>query len=139
MYGKRPHAVNICTAPYPGFPTDMQAQFSLLNIISYGSGVITEKIFENRFKHVPELIRMGASAQLDNNNIICYGVKRLLAAKVIASDLRAAACLIIAGCIAYGTTIIDRIDYIDRGYENIENKLTMLGAKIKRVRSNYNI
>ncbi|WWP00854.1 MAG: UDP-N-acetylglucosamine 1-carboxyvinyltransferase [Candidatus Dasytiphilus stammeri] len=139
MYGKRPHAVNICTAPYPGFPTDMQAQFSLLNIISYGSGVITEKIFENRFRHVPELIKMGARAQLRNNNLICYGVKRLLAAKVIASDLRASACLIIAGCIAFGTTMIDHIDHIDRGYENIENKLTMLGAKIQRVRSTSNL
>ncbi|WWO99594.1 MAG: UDP-N-acetylglucosamine 1-carboxyvinyltransferase [Candidatus Dasytiphilus stammeri] len=132
MYGKRPRGVNITTASYPGFPTDMQAQFSLLNMIAEGRSIITESIFNNRFMHVAELIRMGAQAQVQHNRLICNGVKILYGTKVIASDLRGSACLILAGCIAQGTTVINDLDYIDRGYENIEDKLRKLGAKIQR-------
>lgn len=134
MHGKRPKGVTLCTAPYPGFPTDMQAQFSLLNLVAEGTSVITETIFENRFMHVPELLRMGAQAAIENNRVICYGVAHLSGAQVMATDLRASASIVIAGCIADGITIIDRINHIDRGYERIEDKLRILGAKIERIK-----
>ncbi|MCB5309989.1 UDP-N-acetylglucosamine 1-carboxyvinyltransferase [Yersinia massiliensis] len=134
MHGQRPKAVTVRTAPHPGFPTDMQAQFSLLNLVAEGTGVITETIFENRFMHVPELIRMGAHAEIESNTVICYGVEQLSGAQVMATDLRASASLVLAGCIADGVTIVDRIYHIDRGYERIEDKLRALGAKIERVK-----
>lgn len=133
MQGKRPKAVNIHTAPHPGFPTDMQAQFSLLNMVAEGTGIITETIFENRFMHVPELVRMGAKAEIEGNTLITHGVNKLSGVQVMATDLRASASLVIAGCIAQGTTIVDEIYHIDRGYENIEEKLRGLGAGIERV------
>lgn len=133
MHGKRPKAVNFRTAPHPGFPTDMQAQFSLLNLVAEGTGVITETIFENRYMHVPELIRMGAHAEIESNTLICHGVETLSGAQVMATDLRASASLVLAGCIAEGTTTVDRIYHIDRGYEHIEDKLKALGANIERV------
>lgn len=136
MRGKRPKAVNIYTAPHPGFPTDMQAQFTLLNIVAEGTGIIKETIFENRFMHVPELIRMGAKAEIEGNTLITHGVETLTGTEVMATDLRASACLVLAGCIAKGTTIVDRIYHIDRGYEAIEEKLSILGAKIERVKTN---
>ncbi|MGL9759724.1 MAG: UDP-N-acetylglucosamine 1-carboxyvinyltransferase [Symbiopectobacterium sp.] len=136
MHGKRPKAVTVRTSPHPGFPTDMQAQFSLLNLVSEGTGVITETIFENRFMHVPELIRMGAQAEIESNTLICHGVDTLSGAQVMATDLRASASLVLAGCIAEGTTLVDRIYHIDRGYERIENKLRGLGANIERVSGN---
>ncbi|MGV3345622.1 UDP-N-acetylglucosamine 1-carboxyvinyltransferase [Enterobacteriaceae bacterium LUAb1] len=134
MHGKRPKAVNIRTAPHPGFPTDMQAQFTLLNLVAEGTGIITETIFENRFMHVPELIRMGAHAELEGNTAICHGVTALSGAQVMATDLRASASLVLAGCIAGGATLIDRIYHIDRGYEHIEDKLRGLGANIERIK-----
>ncbi|MDF7670369.1 UDP-N-acetylglucosamine 1-carboxyvinyltransferase [Orbaceae bacterium ESL0721] len=134
MQGNRATAVNIRTAPYPGFPTDMQAQFTLLNMVANGTGIITETIFENRFMHVPELIRMGARAEIEGNTLITHGVEKLSGAQVMATDLRASASLVIAGCIADGNTTVDRIYHIDRGYEKIEEKLQGLGAKIERVR-----
>lgn len=134
MKGQRPKAVTFRTAPHPGFPTDMQAQFSLLNLVAEGSGMITETIFENRFMHIPELIRMGAHAEIESNTAICHGVKQLSGAQVMATDLRASASLVLAGCIAEGTTIVDRIYHIDRGYERIEDKLQALGANIQRVK-----
>ncbi|MGL4486279.1 MAG: UDP-N-acetylglucosamine 1-carboxyvinyltransferase [Yersinia sp. (in: enterobacteria)] len=134
MHGKRPKAVTLRTAPHPGFPTDMQAQFSLLNLVAEGTGVITETIFENRFMHVPELIRMGAHAEIESNTVICYGVEQLSGAQVMATDLRASASLVLAGCIADGVTIVDRIYHIDRGYERIEEKLRALGANIERIK-----
>lgn len=134
MHGKRPKAVTIRTAPHPAFPTDMQAQFSLLNIVAEGTGVITETIFENRFMHIPELIRMGGKAEIEGNTVICHGVEQLSGAEVMATDLRASISLVIAGCIAKGETIVDRIYHIDRGYEQIEEKLQGLGAKIERFR-----
>jgi len=133
MHGKRPKSVSIRTAPHPGFPTDMQAQFTLLNLVAEGTGVITETIFENRFMHVPELIRMGAHAEIESNTVICRGVEKLSGAQVMATDLRASASLVLAGCIAEGTTIVDRIYHIDRGYECIEDKLQALGANIVRI------
>ncbi|PIJ51038.1 UDP-N-acetylglucosamine 1-carboxyvinyltransferase [Erwinia sp. OLTSP20] len=133
MHGRRPKAVNVRTAPHPGFPTDMQAQFTLLNLVAEGTGVITETIFENRFMHLPELIRMGAHAEIESNTAICHGVEQLSGAQVMATDLRASASLVLAGCIAEGTTLVDRIYHIDRGYERIEDKLRMLGANIDRV------
>lgn len=136
MHGKRPKGVSIRTAPHPGFPTDMQAQFTLLNLVAEGTGVITETIFENRFMHVPELIRMGAHAEIESNTVICRGVDKLSGAQVMATDLRASASLVLAGCIAEGTTIVDRIYHIDRGYECIEDKLQALGANIVRVSGN---
>ena len=126
-------AVSIRTAPHPGFPTDMQAQFTLLNMMAKGGGVITENIFENRFMHVPELMRMGAKAEIEGNTVICGDVESLSGAQVMATDLRASASLVIAGCIAKGETIVDRIYHIDRGYDKIENKLSALGANIERV------
>lgn len=134
MHGKRPKGVTVRTAPHPGFPTDMQAQFTLLNLVAEGTGVITETIFENRFMHVPELIRMGAHAEIESNTVICHGVEKLSGAQVMATDLRASASLVLAGCIAEGTTIVDRIYHIDRGYERIEDKLQALGANIERVK-----
>ena len=130
--GMRPKAVNIRTMPHPGFPTDMQAQFTLLNTVASGTSKITETIFENRFMHIPELIRMGAKAEIEGNTAICYGVETLSCAEVMATDLRASISLVLAGCIANGETIVDRIYHIDRGYENIETKLQKLGARIER-------
>ncbi len=127
-------AVSVRTAPHPGFPTDMQAQFTLLNMMAKGGGLITETIFENRFMHVPELQRMGAKAEIEGNSVICGDVDELSAAEVMATDLRASASLVIAGCIAEGETIVDRIYHIDRGYEKIEDKLSLLGANIERFR-----
>ncbi|MXP51088.1 UDP-N-acetylglucosamine 1-carboxyvinyltransferase [Pantoea sp. SoEX] len=134
MKGKRPKAVNIYTSPYPGFPTDMQAQFSLLNMIAEGRSIIKETIFENRFMHLPELIRMGANVTIRSNTAIFQGVNSLKGTRVTATDLRSAASLVLAGCIAKGTTIIDHIYHIDRGYENIENKLASIGAIVKRIK-----
>lgn len=133
MTGRKLKAVSIRTAPHPGFPTDMQAQFTLLNMMAKGGGVITETIFENRFMHVPELMRMGAKAEIEGNTVICGDVESLSGAQVMATDLRASASLVIAGCIAHGETIVDRIYHIDRGYERIEDKLSALGANIQRV------
>jgi len=135
MHGERPQAVNVHTAPYPAFPTDMQAQFTALNTIARGSGIITETVFENRFMHVQEMQRMGANIQLEGNTAICTGVERLAGAPVMATDLRASASLVLAGLVAEGETVIDRIYHIDRGYERIEEKLAMLGADIHRVPS----
>ncbi|MDO4626464.1 MAG: UDP-N-acetylglucosamine 1-carboxyvinyltransferase [Pasteurellaceae bacterium] len=132
MLGYRPKAVNIRTAPYPAFPTDMQAQFTLLNMVAEGTSVIKETIFENRFMHIPELIRMGAKAEIEGNTAICHGVEHLSGAEVMATDLRASISLVLAGCIATGETVVDRIYHIDRGYEHIEEKLAKLGARIER-------
>ncbi|MGP1924783.1 MAG: UDP-N-acetylglucosamine 1-carboxyvinyltransferase [Arsenophonus sp. NEOnobi-MAG3] len=136
MHDKRPKAVSIRTEPYPGFPTDMQAQFSLLNLVAEGISTITETIFENRFMHIPELIRMGAHAEIEGNTVVCHGVEQLTGAQVMATDLRASASLVLAGCIAKGKTIIDRIYHIDRGYEKIEEKLRNLGVNIERITKN---
>jgi len=133
MHGKRPKAVNIHTAPYPAFPTDMQAQFTALNAVAEGVGTITETVFENRFMHVQEMQRMGANIKLEGNTAICSGVERLKGAPVMATDLRASASLVLAGLVADGDTVVDRIYHIDRGYENIEEKLQGLGAEIQRV------
>jgi len=133
MHGKRPKAVNLKTAPYPGFPTDMQAQFSALNAIALGSGRITETIFENRFMHIDEMARMGAQVVVEGNTVIQQGIERLQAAPVMATDLRASASLVIAALVADGETVIDRIYHIDRGYDCIEEKMGALGATIKRV------
>lgn len=130
--GNRPKAVNIRTMPHPGFPTDMQAQFTLLNAVASGTSKITETIFENRFMHIPELIRMGAKGEIEGNTAIVHGVESLSGAEVMATDLRASISLVLAGCIANGETIVDRIYHIDRGYENIEAKLQGLGARIER-------
>jgi UDP-N-acetylglucosamine 1-carboxyvinyltransferase len=132
MMGRILKGVNVRTAPHPGFPTDMQAQFTLLNLIAKGGGIITETIFENRFMHVPELMRMGAKAEIEGNTVICGDVDGLSGAQVMATDLRASASLVIAGCIASGETIVDRIYHIDRGYDKIEDKLSALGANIER-------
>ncbi|MGB2079234.1 MAG: UDP-N-acetylglucosamine 1-carboxyvinyltransferase [Vibrio sp.] len=133
MTGRELKAVSIRTAPHPGFPTDMQAQFTLLNMMAKGGGVITETIFENRFMHVPELMRMGAKAEIEGNTVICGDADSLTGAQVMATDLRASASLVIAGCIAQGETIVDRIYHIDRGYDRIEDKLNALGAQIERI------
>ena len=133
MTGRELKAVNIRTAPHPGFPTDMQAQFTLLNLIAKGSGIITETIFENRFMHVPELQRMGAHAEIEGHTVICGDCDGLSGAQVMATDLRASASLVIAGAIAKGETIVDRIYHIDRGYEHIEDKLRGLGVNIERL------
>lgn len=132
MRGKRPRAVDICTAPFPGFPTDMQAQFMALNTIAEGKGVLVETVFENRFMHAHELRRMGAQIQLNGNTACIEGVPYLTAAPVMATDLRASASLVLAGLVAKGTTTVNRIYHIDRGYECIEEKLIQLGATIKR-------
>lgn len=134
MRGKRPKSVNIKTAPHPGFPTDMQAQFVALNCIAEGTGVVTENIFENRFMHVPELQRMGADIALEHNSAVCNGKPQLKGAQVMATDLRASASLVIAGLVAQGETIVDRIYHLDRGYERIEQKLNALGADIQRLK-----
>ena len=133
MRGRRPHAVNFTTAPHPAFPTDMQAQFMAMNCIADGVGVINETIFENRFMHVQELLRLGADIRVEGHTAIVRGVDRLSGAPVMATDLRASASLILAGLVAEGETIIDRIYHLDRGYENIEAKLSGLGAKIRRI------
>jgi UDP-N-acetylglucosamine 1-carboxyvinyltransferase len=133
MKGQRPRAINITTAPYPGFPTDMQAQFMALNIIAEGTGIIKETIFENRFMHVSELQRMGADITIQGNTAICKGVDKLSGAQVMATDLRASASLVLAGLVAEGVTLVGRIYHIDRGYDCIEEKLQLLGATIKRV------
>ncbi len=133
MRGRRPQAVNVHTAPYPAFPTDMQAQFTALNAVSEGTGTITETVFENRFMHVQEMQRMGAKIRLEGNTAICTGVPQLTGAPVMATDLRASASLVLAGLVARGETVVDRIYHIDRGYERIEEKLAQLGANIRRV------
>jgi UDP-N-acetylglucosamine 1-carboxyvinyltransferase len=133
MHGKRPKAVDITTAPHPGFPTDMQAQFMALNCVAEGVGVISETIFENRFMHVQELLRLGADIRIDGHTAIVRGREQLGGAPVMATDLRASASLILAGLVADGDTTIDRIYHLDRGYERIEEKLSALGAKIRRV------
>jgi len=133
MKGKRPNPVNIRTSAYPNFPTDMQAQFMALNSIAEGSSTITETIFENRFMHVPELSRMGADLKLEGNTVVCKGVKSLSGANLMATDLRASASLVLAGLAAHGTTTIERVYHLDRGYEMIEEKFKMLGADIERV------
>ncbi|MEZ5542980.1 MAG: UDP-N-acetylglucosamine 1-carboxyvinyltransferase [Pseudomonadota bacterium] len=133
MHGRRPQAVHVHTAPYPAFPTDMQAQFTALNAVAEGAGTITETVFENRFMHVQEMQRMGANIRLEGNTAISSGVPRLTGAPVMATDLRASASLVLAGLVADGETVIDRIYHIDRGYERIEEKLAQLGADIRRV------
>ncbi len=133
MQGKRPAAIDIRTAPYPAFPTDMQAQFCAMNAVADGVGTITETIFENRFQHVLEMQRMGAEIQLEGHTAICTGVDKLTAAPVMATDLRASAGLVLAGLAADGDTIVDRIYHVDRGYERIEEKLRQLGASINRI------
>lgn len=135
MKGKRPRAINISTAPYPAFPTDMQAQMMAVNTVAEGSGIITETVFENRFMHAQELQRMGADITLKGNTAICVGTDKLHGAPVMATDLRASASLVLAGLAASGETSIDRIYHIDRGYECIEEKLAQLGARIHRVPS----
>lgn len=133
MKGQRPKAVNIKTAPYPAFPTDMQAQFCALNAVAEGTSTITETIFENRFMHVLEMQRMGADITIEGNTAICRGVEKLSGAQVMATDLRASASLVISGLVADGETLVDRIYHIDRGYETIEEKLQNIGASIRRV------
>ena len=133
MGGRRPRSIDITTAPYPAFPTDMQAQFTALNTIAEGTGVITETVFENRFMHVLEMQRMGAEIRLEGNTAIIRGVERLAAAPVMATDLRASASLVLAGLVADGDTYVERIYHIDRGYECIEEKLRQLGGRIERV------
>ncbi|ARS47720.1 MULTISPECIES: UDP-N-acetylglucosamine 1-carboxyvinyltransferase [Pseudomonadaceae] len=133
MKGKRPKAVNLRTAPYPAFPTDMQAQFIALNAVAEGTGTVIETVFENRFMHVYEMLRMGANILVEGNTAIVTGVEKLKGAPVMATDLRASASLVLAALMAEGDTLIDRIYHIDRGYECIEEKLQLLGAKIRRV------
>lgn len=134
MRGRTLKSVNIKTAPHPAFPTDMQAQFMVLNVVAEGSGTVTETIFENRFMHVPELHRMGANIELQGNTAICLPSPPLTGAQVMATDLRASASLVLAGLVATGETVVDRIYHLDRGYEQIEHKLSALGAHIERVR-----
>ncbi|HEX7129919.1 MAG TPA: UDP-N-acetylglucosamine 1-carboxyvinyltransferase, partial [Rhodanobacteraceae bacterium] len=133
MRGNRPRAVDITTAPYPAFPTDMQAQFTALNCVAEGTGVITETVFENRFMHVHELHRLGADIKLEGNTAVIRGVDGMSGAPLMATDLRASASLVLAGLVAHGDTVVDRIYHIDRGYECIEEKLGMLGAQIRRL------
>jgi UDP-N-acetylglucosamine 1-carboxyvinyltransferase len=135
MHNQQPKAVSLRTAPYPAFPTDMQAQFTALNSIASGTGSITETVFENRFMHVHEMNRMGALIKVEGNTVIVEGAETLKGAPVMATDLRASASLIIAGLVASGETIVDRIYHIDRGYECIEEKLQLLGARIRRIPS----
>ena len=135
MKGRRPRAVHVRTAPFPAFPTDMQAQFSALNAVAEGSGTVTETVFENRFMHIQEMQRMGADMRVEGNTALITGVERLTGAPVMATDLRASASLILAGLVAEGETTVDRIYHIDRGYECIEEKLSQLGARIRRVPS----
>ncbi len=133
MHGNRPRAVDVSTAPYPAFPTDMQAQIMALNTVAEGTGTITENVFENRFMHVQELLRMGAQISLRGNTAFCTGIDNLQGAPTMATDLRASASLVLAGLAASGETSVDRIYHIDRGYECIEEKLTQLGARIHRI------
>ena len=126
------HGVSLRTAPYPAFPTDMQAQFMAMNAVAQGTTVVTETIFENRFMHVQELRRLGANIEVEGNAAIIRGVDKLEGATVMATDLRASASLVIAGLIAHGETVVDRIYHLDRGYEKIEQKLSRLGAQIAR-------
>jgi len=133
MRGRRPRSVDLTTAPYPAFPTDMQAQFTALNTIAEGVGVITETVFENRFMHVQELKRLGADIRIEGNTVIVRGVPRITGAPVMATDLRASASLVLAGLAADGDTEVDRVYHIDRGYECIEEKLLGLGAKVRRL------
>ncbi len=133
MRGRRPKAVNISTAPYPAFPTDMQAQFTALNCIAEGTGMVVETVFENRFMHAHELQRLGADIRLEGNTAVIQGVAQMSGAPIMATDLRASACLVLAGLVAKGDTVVDRVYHIDRGYENIEEKLGVLGAKIRRL------
>ncbi|HVU81838.1 MAG TPA: UDP-N-acetylglucosamine 1-carboxyvinyltransferase, partial [Rhodanobacteraceae bacterium] len=133
MRGNRPRAVDVTTAPYPAFPTDMQAQFTALNCVAEGTGVVTETVFENRFMHVQELHRLGADIRVEGNTAIVRGVPRMSGAQLMATDLRASASLVLAGLVAEGDTVVDRIYHIDRGYENIEEKLSGLGAQIRRL------
>lgn len=133
MTGRKLTSVDVKTVPHPGFPTDMQAQFTVLNVVAEGVGVVTETIFENRFMHVPELQRMGAKIRLEGNTAVCQHSPKLMAAQVMATDLRASASLVIAGLVAEGETLVERIYHIDRGYESIEHKLQKLGAKIERI------
>lgn len=133
MNGRRPRAVSVRTAPYPAFPTDMQAQFVAMNAVAEGAGTVTETVFENRFMHVQELQRMGADIEMKGNTAFVRGVERLKGAPVMATDLRASASLALAGLVAEGETVVDRIYHIDRGYECIEEKLSQLGARIRRV------
>jgi len=135
MQGKRPRAVNFRTAPHPAFPTDMQAQFMAINVIAEGTGTINETIFENRFMHVPELNRMGANIEVDGHTAVVRGVAKLEGAPVMATDLRASMSLVLAAVAAEGDTLIDRIYHIDRGYERVEEKLSLLGANIRRVKA----
>ncbi len=134
MTGRILKPVTIKTAPYPAFPTDMQAQFTVLNAVAKGTGMVTETIFENRFMHVPELVRMGADIELQGNVAICRDTEQLKGAQVMATDLRASASLVLAGFVAEGSTIVDRIYHIDRGYEDIEQKLQGLGGRIERIK-----
>ncbi|MFM5739539.1 UDP-N-acetylglucosamine 1-carboxyvinyltransferase [Aeromonas veronii] len=134
MTGRTLKPVTIKTAPYPAFPTDMQAQFTVLNAVAKGTGMVTETIFENRFMHVPELVRMGADIELQGNVAICRDTEQLKGAQVMATDLRASASLVLAGFVAEGSTIVDRIYHIDRGYEDIEQKLQGLGGRIERIK-----
>jgi UDP-N-acetylglucosamine 1-carboxyvinyltransferase len=131
---RRPTAVNLRTAPYPAFPTDMQAQFMALNTIAEGSAIVVETIFENRFMHVQELRRLGAQIDVEGNTAIIKGCAQLEGATIMATDLRASACLVIAGMVAQGETVVDRIYHLDRGYEHIEAKLSALGAQIRRIK-----
>jgi UDP-N-acetylglucosamine 1-carboxyvinyltransferase len=135
MQGRKPRAVDIHTSPFPGFPTDMQAQFTAMNCIAKGTSTITESVFENRFMHVHELQRMGANVKVEGNTAICCGVEKLTSAPVMATDLRASASLVLAGLVADGETVVDRIYHIDRGYQTIEEKLAQLGAQIRRLPS----
>jgi UDP-N-acetylglucosamine 1-carboxyvinyltransferase len=135
MQGRRPRAVDVNTAPYPAFPTDMQAQFTALNAIAEGTSIITETVFENRFMHVQELQRLGANIRLKGNTAVIRGVAQLNGAPIMATDLRASAGLVLAGLVAQGKTVVDRVYHIDRGYEIIEEKLGQLGARIRRVPS----
>lgn len=133
MRGKRPKAINLRTSPHPGFPTDMQAQFCVLNAVAEGTGVISETIFENRFMHIQELQRMGVNARIEGNTVMITGVDKLTGAPVMATDLRASASLILAGLVAEGETLVQRIYHVDRGYERIEEKFSQLGAQIERI------
>ena len=138
MQGKRPRAVSFRTSPHPAFPTDMQAQFMAINAISDGTSTVNETIFENRFMHVPELNRMGANIEVDGHTAVVRGVGKLDGAPVMATDLRASMSLVLAALAAEGDTVIDRIYHIDRGYERVEEKLSLLGAKIRRISSRVN-
>ena len=132
MHRRRPISVDVSTAPHPGFPTDMQAQFMAMNTVAEGVASITENVFENRFMHVSELQRMGADIRLQGHTAVVHGVERLTAAPVMATDLRASAGLVLAGLVAEGETVVDRIYHLDRGYETMEAKLSALGASIRR-------